>query len=41
MSYVLRDYQQKASDAAVNFFANKSKKKNAIRYCLLVPEKVW
>lgn len=30
MSYVLRDYQQKASDAAVNFFANKSKKKNAI-----------
>lgn len=30
MSYVLRDYQQKASDAAVNFFANKAKKNNAI-----------
>ena len=30
MSYVLRDYQQKASDAAVSFFANKAKKNNAI-----------
>lgn len=30
MSYVLRDYQQKASDAAVNFFANNAKKSNAI-----------
>lgn len=30
MSYILRDYQQKASDAAVNFFANKMKKSNAI-----------
>ena len=30
MSYVLRDYQQKASDAAVSFFANKAKKANAI-----------
>lgn len=30
MSYVLRDYQKKASDAAVNFFANKAKKNNAI-----------
>lgn len=30
MSYVLRDYQQKASDAAVGFFANKAKKNNAI-----------
>lgn len=30
MSYVLRDYQQKASDAAVNFFSNKTKKNNAI-----------
>ena len=30
MSYVLRDYQQKASDAAVSFFANKVKKSNAI-----------
>ncbi len=30
MSYVLRDYQQKASDAAVSFFANKAKKSNAI-----------
>ena len=25
MSYVLRDYQQKASDAAVSFFNNKAK----------------
>lgn len=30
MSYVLRDYQQKASNAAVSFFANKAKKNNAI-----------
>lgn len=30
MSYILRDYQQKASDAAVSFFANKAKKSNAI-----------
>lgn len=30
MSYQLRDYQQKASDAAVSFFANKAKKANAI-----------
>lgn len=30
MSYVLRDYQQKASDAAVSFFANKAKRNNAI-----------
>ena len=30
MSYQLRDYQQKASDAAVSFFANKAKKNNAI-----------
>ena len=30
MSYVLRDYQQKASDAAVSFFNNKIKKTNAI-----------
>lgn len=30
MNYVLRDYQQKASDAAVNFFNNKAKKNNAI-----------
>lgn len=29
MSYVLRDYQQKASDAAVSFFNNKAKKTNA------------
>ena len=28
--YKLRDYQQKASDAAVSFFANKAKKNNAI-----------
>lgn len=28
--YKLRDYQQKASDAAVSFFANKAKKANAI-----------
>ena len=28
--YKLRDYQQKASDEAVNFFANKAKKANAI-----------
>ena len=30
MSYVLRDYQQKASDTAVSFFNNKAKKTNAI-----------
>lgn len=30
MSYVLRDYQQKASDAGVSFFANKTKRNNAI-----------
>lgn len=30
MSYVLRDYQQKASNAAVSFFNNKAKKTNAI-----------
>lgn len=30
MTYQLRDYQQKASDAAVNFFNNKTKKNNAI-----------
>lgn len=30
MSYVLRDYQQKASDAAVSFFNNKAKKNNGI-----------
>lgn len=28
--YKLRDYQQKASDAAVSFFNNKAKKNNAI-----------
>ena len=28
--YKLRDYQQKASDAAVNFFNNKAKKNNVI-----------
>lgn len=28
--YKLRDYQQKASDAAVSFFNNKAKKTNAI-----------
>lgn len=28
--YKLRDYQQRTSDAAVNFFANKAKKNNAI-----------
>nr|DAT56148.1 MAG TPA: Chromatin remodeling complex ATPase [Bacteriophage sp.] len=30
MTYKLRDYQQKASDAAVSFFNNKAKKTNAI-----------
>ena len=30
MSYVLRDYQQKASDTAVSFFNNKAKKTNAL-----------
>lgn len=30
MSYVLRDYQQKASEAAVSFFNNKAKRNNAI-----------
>lgn len=30
MSYILRDYQQKASDAAVKFFNDTSKKNNAI-----------
>lgn len=30
MSYVLRDYQQKASNAAVSFFANRAKRNNAI-----------
>ncbi len=30
MSYILRDYQQKASDSAVSFFSNKAKKTNAI-----------
>lgn len=30
MKYVLRDYQKKASDAAVSFFANKAKRNNAI-----------
>lgn len=30
MTYQLRDYQQKASDAAVSFFNNKAKKTNAI-----------
>lgn len=30
MTYKLRDYQQKASDAAVSFFNNKTKKTNAI-----------
>ena len=30
MSYVLRDYQQKASDAAVSFFLDKTKKHNAL-----------
>lgn len=30
MSYILRDYQQQASDAAVSFFNNKAKKTNAI-----------
>ena len=30
MSYVLRDYQQQASDAAVSFFNDKKKKHNAI-----------
>ena len=34
MSYVLRDYQQKASDAAVSFFNNKAKKTNAIMVLL-------
>ena len=28
--YKLRDYQQKASDAAVSFFNNRAKKTNAI-----------
>ena len=30
MTYQLRDYQQKASDAAVSFFNDKAKKTNAI-----------
>lgn len=30
MQFRLRDYQQKASDAAVSFFNNKAKKTNAI-----------
>ena len=30
MSYTLRDYQQQASDSAVTFFNNKTKKTNAI-----------
>ena len=30
MSFVLRDYQQKASDSSVSFFSNKAKKNNAI-----------
>lgn len=30
MTYQLRDYQQKSSDAAVSFFNNKAKKTNAI-----------
>ena len=30
MSFVLRDYQQQASDSAVTFFNNKAKKTNAI-----------
>ena len=30
MSYILRDYQQQASDSAVTFFNNKAKKTNAI-----------
>ena len=30
MSYILRDYQQQASDSAVTFFNNKTKKTNAI-----------
>ena len=34
MSYVLRDYQQKASDAAVSFFNNKAKKTNQL-WCYL------
>ena len=38
MSYVLRDYQQKASNAAVSFFANRAKKNNAIM--VLLPEPV-
>ena len=40
MSNVLRDYQQKASDAAVSFFNNKMKKTNAIMSCLRVAERV-
>lgn len=32
--YKLRDYQQKTSDAALDFFANKAKKSNAASwYC--------
>lgn len=38
MSYVLRDYQQKASDAAVSFFNNKAKKTNAI---MVLPTGKW
>ena len=30
MSYQLRDYQQKASDAAIRFFSDRKSKKNAI-----------
>ena len=30
MTYKLRDYQQQASDAAIRFFSDKTKKRNAI-----------
>lgn len=36
--YKLRDYQQKASDAAVSFFNNKAKKTNAIMVFLRAAE---
>ena len=35
MSFVLRDYQQQASDKAVAFFNDKLKKTNAIMFCRL------
>lgn len=36
MSFVLRDYQQKSSDAATTFFQDTKKKTNAIMVFLLV-----